>query len=297
MNAPAPAVKVGAAAVTVGELRRRLERTLRRAAVASPSAEAAVLVAHACGFPQRESVVRWHNEVRGDAATRLATLAARRAAGEPLQYIVGSAAFYELELAVGPGAFIPRPETEGLAALAERFLPARAAPVVVDLFAGVGPLALYFATRWPAAKVFAVEADAVAAAYLGQNAAAYGAAVEIIVGDVGEPSVTSLLSPADLIVANPPYIPTTAIPFLPPEVREWEPRGALDGGADGLAYYPAIAALAATSLVAGGVLAAEVGEDIAAAAAGIFAFVGPVEVHRDLAGRDRYVVARKGRYA
>jgi release factor glutamine methyltransferase len=227
------------------------------------------------------------------AFERLAACTRRRAGGEPVQLITGEAPFLELRLAVEGGVFIPRPETEGLALWAEESLAAKAEPVIVDLFAGVGPLAVTLARRRPGARVIAVEADERAASLLRRNAAAYGVDVEIIIGDVADGAVASRLPAADLIVANPPYVETAVIPALPAEVRDWEPHAALDGGSDGLALYPAIAGLAVEVLREGGFVLVEIGETQGSRVTEILAAVGDAELGHDLAGRDRYVRARK----
>lgn len=277
----------------VGELRRRAEEKLARAGVPSPPADAAALVARACGW-KREDLGKHARDVVGPAAAgRLAAFTARRCKREPLQLIVGSAPFLGFDVVVAPGVFIPRPETEGLALAAENLVAGNREPVIVDLCAGSGPLAVYLAARRPDARVVAVEVDAKAASLTEANASAHGCAVEVIVGDVMDEGVVSRLPRADLIVANPPYIETATIPALPPEVRDWEAKRALDGGADGLAFYSRLAALAGRLLSAAGAVAVEIGESQAEAVAEIFARVGDVEVGRDLTGRERYLWARR----
>jgi len=232
-------------------------------------------------------------DVPAAACEHLQDLVRRRLAGEPLQYLTGEAPFLDLTLAVGPAAFVPRPETEGLALLAERLLPANPAPTIVDLCAGVGPLTVYLARRRPGARVVAVEIDAGSAALLRQNAARYGVTAEVVVGDVFTSAVADRLPAADLIAANPPYISSGVIPTLPREVRDWEAAAALDGGPDGLAFYPRIADLAARCLRPGGIVAVEIGEDRGAAVRRLLGAIGPVDIGQDLAGRDRYVWARR----
>jgi release factor glutamine methyltransferase len=242
-------------------------------------------------------VTNYGRAVPAAAYERLQELARRRLAGEPLQYLTGSAPFLDLTLAVGPRVFVPRPETEGLALHAERLLPAYPAPTIVDLCAGVGPVAIYLARRRPRARVVAVDVDAAAAKLLRQNVTRYGVAVEVVVGDVFDAALAEQLPAADLITANPPYIPSAVIPNLPPEVREWEAAAALDGGPEGLAFYPRIAELASRRLRPGGVVVVEIGEGQAAAVKQLLGAVGEVAVGQDLAGRDRYVWARREREA
>ena len=267
---------------------------MARGAVPSPRSDAVALTSYVCGWDAGELAKHVRDAVPTDAFERVAALTGRRAGGEPLQLITGAAPFLELSLAVAPGVFIPRPETEGLALRAEESIAAEDAPVIVDLFAGVGPVAVRLARRRPDARVVAVELDERAASLLRDNASAYGVRVDVIVGDVRDEGFTSRLPTADLVVANPPYVETAIIPTLPAEVRDWEPRAALDGGDDGLFFYPIIAALAAKILRDGGVALVEIGETLGDSVSDIFSAVGDVEVGHDLAGRDRYVRARKG---
>jgi len=288
-----PAVAIRPAVPTVAALRRRAEEDLSRAGVPSPRADAAALMAYACGWDAADIAKHVRDVVPVGEAETLARCVRRRAGREPLQLITASAPFLDLRLSVAPGVFIPRPETEGLALRADGLPGTNANPVVIDLFAGVGPLAVYLATRRPEGRVIAVEADRSAAALLVDNAAAHGARVDVICGDVRDDGLMSRLPPADLIIANPPYIRTAEIPALPPEVRDYEPPAALDGGPDGLAYYPLVADLAARLLKAAGAVAAEIGEGMAREVRETFARVGDAHVARDLAGRERYVWALK----
>jgi release factor glutamine methyltransferase len=287
------AVATGRYAPTVAALRRRAEEYLSREGVPSPRADAAELVAYACGWEVEDIAKRLRDPAPPRGMALLESCVRRRAAREPLQLITSTAPFLDLRLAVAPGVFVPRPETEGLALWAERLLGSKRDAVVVDLFAGVGPLAIYLAARFRSARVVAVEVDDGAAALLEANAAAHGVRVDVRRGDVRDGSLASRLPRADLVVANPPYIRTADIAALPPEVRDYEPRAALDGGPEGLAHYPAVAELAARLLRAGGSVAVEIGEDMAERVTRIFAAVGEVGVGRDLAGRDRYVWATK----
>jgi len=285
------AVATGKYRPTVAELRRRVEEELSRAGITSPRADAAELVAYACGWEVESIAKRARDAVPPRAAAGLAACVRRRSGREPLQLITASAPFLDLRLAVAPEVFIPRPETEGLALKADGLLGSKRNAVIVDLFAGAGPLAIYLATRRPDARVVAVEVDGAAAALLEANAAALGVRLDVLRADVRDGALASHLPRADLIVANPPYIRKGDIAALPPEVRDFEPRAALDGGPDGLAYYPTVADLATGLLKAGGAVAVEIGEDMAERVTAIFARVGDVQTGRDLAGRDRYVWA------
>jgi release factor glutamine methyltransferase len=290
---PTPYASYETAPKTAAHLRDWAEAELALAGVPSPGADAGALTACAYGWDVCEFAKHVRDVAPPGVFERLNVLARRRGDGEPLQLIIGTAPFVGLSLAVAPGVFIPRPETEGLALWAEESIADKDAPVVVDLCAGVGPLAVYLARRRPDARVVAVEVDEQAASLLRNNAVAHDVRVDVIVGDIRDGGVASRLPAADLAVANPPYVETAVIPTLPAEIRAWEPRTALDGGADGLALYPVLAALAARILKEGGVVAVEIGESCGDAVSGMFSTIGEVEIGRDLAGRDRYVRARK----
>jgi release factor glutamine methyltransferase len=290
---PTPYVSYETAPKAAGHLREWAEAELARAGVPSPGADAAALTAYAYGWDVCEFAKHVRDVAPAAVFERLADITRRRGDGEPLQLIIGTAPFVGLSLAVAPGVFIPRPETEGLALWAEESIAGTDAPVIADLFAGVGPLAVYLARRRPDARVVAVEVDESAASLLRDNASAYDVRVDVIVGDIRDEGIASRLPAADLVVANPPYVETAVIPTLPVEVRDWEPRAALDGGVYGLAFYSVIVEVAETTLCAGGAVVAEVGETLADAVSDVFSRIGGVEVGRDLAGRDRYVRARK----
>ncbi|MEE9457965.1 MAG: methyltransferase, partial [bacterium] len=189
-----------------GHLREWAEAELARAGVPSPGADATALTSYAYGWDVCEFAKHLRDVAPVGVFERLADLTRRRGDGEPLQLIIGTAPFAGLNLAVAPGVFIPRPETEGLALWAEESIVDTDAPVIVDLFAGVGPLAVYLARRRADARVVAVEADESAASLLRDNASAYDVRVDVIVGDIRDEGIASRLPAADLVVANPPYV-------------------------------------------------------------------------------------------
>jgi release factor glutamine methyltransferase len=215
-------------------------------------------------------------------------MVARRAAGEPLQYVIGWAPFGRLRLAVGPGVFVPRPETEGLADRAATFLRSRPEPrIAVDVCAGSGAIACFLAAEVPGARVLATELDPGALAWARDNAGRFG--VEVLTGDLDGPLPAELAGRVDVLCANVPYVPTGAIVTLPTDVRDHEPRLALDGGPDGLDVLRRLAPRAGRWLASGGAFLCEIGEDQAEAATALLAAAGltDVAVHPDLAGRDR----------
>ena len=214
-------------------------------------------------------------------------MVARRARREPLQYILGTQEFMELEFDVTPAALIPRRDTEVLVAEAVK----RAVPTgrILDIGVGSGCIAVALARALPHAEVLGVEKSAEALALARHNAGKLGARVTLFEGSLLEPFPGQRF---DLIVANPPYIPTGDLDGLQPEVRDFEPRGALDGGADGLDFYRLIIPAAPEYLAPGGLLLQEVGIGQADAvqemieATGRF---GGLFTARDTAGIDRVV--------
>jgi release factor glutamine methyltransferase len=219
---------------------------------------------------------------------------ARRVAGEPLQYVIGWAPFGPLRLRVGPGVFVPRPETESLADRAAARLRGRPAPpegprVAVDLCTGSGAIGCFLAAEVPEARVLATELDPGALAWARPNAERYG--VELLAGDLDGPLPPELAGRVDVLCANVPYVPSAAIATMPRDVRDHEPRLALDGGPDGLDVLRRLAARSGHWLAPGGGLFCEIGEDQAEAATALLTAAGLAEVavHPDLVGRDRIV--------
>ncbi|TDO09264.1 release factor glutamine methyltransferase [Mycobacterium sp. BK086] len=263
---------------------------LAEAGIDSARTDAELLAAHVAGVSRGRLVAI--DEPGGDFFTRYDQAIDARRSRIPLQHITGSAAFGPLELRVGPGVFIPRPETEALLewALAQR-LPER--PVIVDLCTGSGALAIALATNWPQARVIAVDDDATALDYARRNAE--GTTVELVRADVTVPGLlTDLTGSVDLVVSNPPYIPAGAA--LDPEVADHDPAHALFGGADGMAVIAPIARLSAGWLKPGGLFAVEHDDTTSdrtvetISSTTLFTAVAP---HRDLTGRPRFVTARR----
>jgi release factor glutamine methyltransferase len=263
---------------------------LAEAGVRSPRAEAEELAAHAAGTPR--GMLTLLDTVDDEFRGRYAELVADRSRRIPLQYIIGSAAFGPVDLHVGPGVFIPRPETESLLEWARhQTLPAR--PLIVDLCTGSGALAVGLARHRPDARVIGVENCPAALDYARRNVA--GTHVELRRADVTDAALMpDLDGHVDLIVANPPYLPEGA--DLEPEVAEHDPWQALFGGPDGMAVITPIVGLAARWLRPEGLVGIEHDETRSRetvelfTAAGVFDDITP---RNDLVGRPRFVTARR----
>lgn len=274
---------------------REATRRLAEAGVASAEHDAVALAAHVLRVGSGE--VRRLMVLRAPVPDAYAGLVAERARRVPLQHLTGRQWFRGLELEVGPGVFIPRPETEVVAGWAVDATRACLEagvdePVVVDLCSGSGAIAFSIKAEVPQARVHAVEVSDLAVAWASRNRDRLGLDVEIVHGD----AITSLhgLAGVDVVVSNPPYIPTSAEP-VDPEVRDHDPHVALYGGSeDGLAIPRLVAARAAGLLRAGGVLVMEhadsQGESLPRAlrATGCWA---DVEDRVDLTDRPRATVA------
>jgi len=274
-------------------------KRLADAGVPSPEHDARELVAFAMGL---ERIPAINPEITADHARRFEALLARRVAREPLQHIVGSTVFRYATLLVRAGVFVPRPETEVVAQVAIDEASVIAAtghqPLVVDLCCGAGGIALSVATEVPSAVVHAVDASREAVNLTVANARALGATrVSVVTGDVADQSLlTDLDGTVDVLVSNPPYIPSDAIP-LDPEVRDYDPPAALfGGGVDGLDVPNAVVVAAARLLRPGGLFVMEhadvQGESTRTLAMLTGSFTS-IETRQDLAGRDRMLVARR----
>jgi release factor glutamine methyltransferase len=238
-------------------------------------------------------------EVTDDDAARFAALLEQRASRVPLQHLTGSAPFRHLELAVGPGVFVPRPETEQLAGWAIEQVADVATPLVVDLGSGSGALALAIAQEHPGARVTAVEHDAAAIEWTRHNARLRAAAgdspVRVVQGDMTDPGLLRELDgQVDVVVSNPPYVPDDAV--LPREVAEHDPPLALWGGPDGLDVVRGLLDTAARLLRQEGALGIEHADQQGSALPALVRAHGcwiDVADHPDLAGRPRYTTARR----
>ena len=273
------------------------ERLLAGAGVASPRVDAELLAAHVVGVDRGKLMM--HPLVDAPTLDTLRTLVERRAAREPLQHLLGRAVLGPVQVAVGPGVFTPRPETELLLEWGLREIADVAAPVVVDLCTGTGALALAVATSRPDAVVHAVELDPTALTWAHRNVdahvAAGGTPVAVHAADVREPDLlVELETRVDLVLCNPPYVPDGAA--LPPEVAGWDPPSALYGGPDGLEVIRAVISTSAALLRNGGALAIEHDDTHGESVPALLRrrrVLTDVEDHVDLAGRPRFATARR----
>ena len=253
----------------------------------SPTArlDAELLMAHALGIARDRLLLDMARAV----PPGFAALVARRAAHEPVAYITGTRGFWTIDLAVGPGALVPRPDSETLLIAAAAHFGDAGPATILDLGTGPGTLLLAALDEWPAAQGLGVDRSAGALAYAAGNAARLGMATRarFVRGDWA----TALDARFDLILANPPYIGTGE--SLPDEVRAHEPAAALFAGADGLDDYRVLAGQLPRLLLPSGCAAVEIGHTQAAAVAALFAGYGlEGAVHRDLGGRDRCLLVR-----
>ena len=267
--------------------------TLRAAGVESPEQDARVLLAHACGIELLRLPLL--DEIDDDQAARFQKLIMDRARRIPLQHLTGRAYFRYLQLEVGPGVFVPRPETEVMTGWAiDQLRPMimnKKMPLVVELCAGSGAIAKAIATELTGAVVHAVELSEEAAGYAARNLA--DVPVWLHVGDMAD-ALHEQDGTVDLVIANPPYIPLEAYESVAPEARDHDPSLALFSGTDGLDAIRALVRVAARLLHPAGLLCFEhadvQGESAAAVVRAAGGFVG-VRDNRDLTGRPRFVTA------
>ncbi|MBL1074886.1 peptide chain release factor N(5)-glutamine methyltransferase [Nocardia sp. 2] len=279
---------------------REAAEILEAAGVPSPHTDAELLAAHVLGVDRMRLALT--PTVDPDQLEEFRKLVARRAERIPLQHLTGTAAMGDIDLAVGPGVFIPRPETELLFAWALAHAEALTHdrhPVVVDLCTGSGALALAIAHARPDAEVHAVELDPEAFAWAKRNALQLAdegdTPVNLHAGDVADPEILHHLNgKVDIVVSNPPYIPEAAT--LDPEVVDHDPHRALFGGPDGLSVIRPMIATIARLLRADGVTAVEHDDTNGSGVAALFTADGgftEIAEHPDLAGKPRFVSARR----
>jgi release factor glutamine methyltransferase len=310
--------------MTVLEAIQKSTEFLAKKGVESPRLQTELLLAHLLKLPRMKLYLNFERVLTPAETDALRELVKRRGQREPLQHITGSTSFCGFEIAVNRHALVPRPETEILAESGWEFLSTLnctpnafgAQPsTALDFGTGTGCIAIALAAKCPSAKIMATDISADALALAAENAARNNVAerIEFVQGDgfaalqsVGQASCLSPFEKKkletggtpvlhfDLIISNPPYIPSAEIATLQPEVRDFDPHGALDGGADGLAFYRKLAAEAKPFLKPGGKIMLEFGDGQADAIRTIFtAEKWIVEaVKEDYSQRERILIAR-----
>jgi release factor glutamine methyltransferase len=280
--------------VTVLEIIKLSTEYLEKKGVDSPRLQIELLLAHVLSVPRLRLYLDFERKLSETELQRLRQLVKRRGDREPLQYLVGTTSFCGLELAVTPAVLIPRPETELLVEEAWKFLEAQSKPVaILDFGTGSGCIAIAIAHKFPTFDVHGIDASEAALEVARGNAERIGATVHFhharSIAEVPEPAAV------DLLVSNPPYIPAGEIPSLQPEVRDHEPRTALEGGVDGLEFYRMIADQSAGRLSPQGRVILELGHDQEAPVQAIFSQPpwNVERVVRDYAGTPRILIARR----
>lgn len=270
---------------------------LTEAGVSSPQADAELLAAHLLGVSRTK--LGLHPLVTADWLEQYRELVDRRVSRVPLQHILGSAVVGGTEVSVGPGVFIPRPETESLVAWAVAAIRDIDAPLVIDLCSGSGVIALAIAQARPDASVYAVERSDSALAWARRNIERHqdagGTPVQLLGGDFADPRLlVDLEGRADLVTANPPYVPAGTV--VEPEVADHDPAEAVFAGPDGLEVIRPLISIAAGLLRLGGQLAIEHDDSHGESVPALLSarrVLADVTDHQDLAGRPRFVTARR----
>ena len=275
-------------------------RSMAAAGIASARLDAEVLLGHALASTREEVLLAGDLRLLPEQVRRYNDFLLRRLQREPIAYILGRQEFWSLDFEVAPDVLIPRPETERLVEialdLARKKLTQDKSVRILDIGTGSGAIAVSLAKELLASLIWATDVSGAALKIADGNARRSGVAdrIHFLHGDLFAP-VAEAAGRFDLIVSNPPYIRSAAIDTLEPEVSRWEPRGALDGGVDGLDFYRRIASQAFSYLAPHGAVAVEIAADMGKEVANIFAEVAnyaDVRVYRDYADRDRVIVAQ-----
>jgi len=273
-------------------------RRLTARGIESGALDAEVLLGHVLGMSREQLLVAAHAPIDQAQWRAYEQLLSRRLEREPTAYITGKREFWSLDIQVTADVLIPRPETEllveislALAATLHSSEPLK----ILDLGTGSGAIAVALATELAGAKIFATDISAAALVVAAGNAAKNQVADRIKFVESDLFAALEGAGPFDLIVANPPYLRRSDIDALEPEVRQWEPRGALDGGFDGLDYYRRTAAQGFSYLAPNGAIAVEIADGMGGAVAELFQRVGcaKADIYKDYAGKERVVLLRK----
>jgi release factor glutamine methyltransferase len=282
---------------SISEELRDLANAFAEAGIESAQADAELLLAYVLDISrgQLQAKALVGENLSQEQLDRIDPLASRRIAREPLQHLTGIAYFRRLELSVGRGVFVPRPETEFVVQLAiDELNVLDGNPIAIDLGTGSGAIALAMATEVPHARVFAVEKSTDAFIFTRTNFERYeSTGARLVLGDLAD-ELQELNGTAHVVVSNPPYIPTSAVP-RDVEVRDFDPELALYGGEDGMSIMHLVSASSKRLLKAGGLLVVEHADSQGEQVRQLLLAQGWSEVtqHQDLTGRDRAVTARR----
>lgn len=279
--------------VTVLEIIQRSTTFLAQKGVDSPRLQIELLLAHVLQMPRLKLYLNFQRELAEDELQRLRELVKRRGQREPLQHIVGSTSFCGVEIKCSTAALVPRPETELLAERAWKCLQTLDAPTVIEIGTGTGCIAIAIVKHAPTARLLAYELSPQAAILARENIEMNAVAdrVQLVEGDAFAATIAQRVS---LIVSNPPYISSDEIAALDPEVRDFDPHMALDGGTDGLDFYRRIAAHAASWLTPDGKVMLEFGDGQEVALKNVFEREKWVveEIVPDYSARPRILIVR-----
>jgi release factor glutamine methyltransferase len=275
-------------------------RVLRQAGLENSRLDAEVLLRHVLDMEKEQLYMNGDATISAGQEAMFRELLLRRSRREPIAYITGHQEFWSLDFAVTPAVLIPRPETELLVEVAlqcVRQLASRSSVKVLDIGTGSGAISVCLAKEQAASQIFAVDISPVALDVARLNAGRHGLAdrIRFLPGHLLAP-IKSLRMTFNLIVSNPPYIRSGELSMLAPEICEWEPTVALDGGPDGLYTYRRIIAEGHKYLATGGSIVLEIGADMAPDVADLFSrsgYYGPASVYQDYAGKDRVIAAVK----
>jgi release factor glutamine methyltransferase len=289
--------QAGSAPLTVAGARRVWAATFRDCGVESPELDARILVGHALGLDHAALAAAASRPLNAAEQDAIAALAQRRMAREPVARIIRLKEFWSLPLRVSAATLVPRPETETVVESALDVIGPRGAqsrPLrIADLGTGSGAILLALLSELPDAYGIGTDISTAALVVARDNARQLGLdGARFVACDMA----AALRGPFDLIVSNPPYIASAEIAALAPEVRDFDPRAALDGGSDGLAFYRAIAVVAPTLLAPSGAVVVELGAGQAQPVSALFAAAGlaPAASRNDLSGVPRALWAAKG---
>ena len=283
----------------VADILGRAAAWLRGAGIETPRLDAELLLMKALGWSREDLYRHLEGGVPAPRAARFESLVSRRVRGEPVAYITGSREFWSLDFRVTSDVLIPRPETEHLVETVLDFLASRPGPCrVLEIGTGSGAIAVCLATECERVEVWATDVCASALDVARENARRHGVERRIhwLRGDLLAP-VRGLPEGFDVLVSNPPYIPSGRIPGLPRDVRDWEPRVALDGGVDGMDFYRGIIRDGVCHLREGGLLAVEIGAEQGDEVSRLFGAreeLCQVRIRRDYSGLPRVATAERG---